>query len=149
MSFRQSLYQQLVPEARASGISLLNLFIVSVVLASFLFLALETEPVLNTDPRWMTAFNVFNIAVLAIFTVEYVARLWVAGVDPQYKGFRGRIKYATRFYSVADFLAFAPELIVMLAGGVVAKSLHRDSPRPLRSVPSGFGIWLRRAGRAR
>ena len=117
MSFRQSLYQQLVPEARASGISLLNLFIVSVVLASFLFLALETEPVLNTDPRWMTAFNVFNIAVLAIFTVEYIARLWVAGVDPQYKGFRGRIKYATRFYSVADFLAFAPELIVMLAGG--------------------------------
>jgi voltage-gated potassium channel len=117
MTLTQWLYVQLVPEARASGISRLNLFIVAIVLASFLFLALETEPTLNADPRWMRAFDVFNIAVLGIFTLEYLARLWVAGVDPQYKGLGGRVKYVTRFYSIADLLAFAPELVVMALGG--------------------------------
>lgn len=117
MGFKQSLYQQLVPEARASGISKLNLFIVGVVLASFLFLALETEPVLNTDPGWMLAFNLFNISVLVIFTLEYIGRVWVAGVDPHYRGFVGRLRYVTRFYSITDFLAFGPELIVMAMGG--------------------------------
>ena len=117
MSIKRWLYVQLVPEARASGISKLNLFIVAVVLLSFLFLALETEPVLNTDPRWVLAFGIFNISVLAIFTVEYILRLWVAGMDAEYRGIGGRLKYVTRFYPIADFLAFAPELIVMALGG--------------------------------
>ncbi|MFN3911714.1 ion transporter [Hyphomonas sp.] len=117
MRVKQWLYVQLVPEARASGISKLNLVIVGVVLASFLFLALETEPVLNRDPRWMQAFYLFNVVVLTIFTLEYLARLWVAGIDPQFKGIGGRLKYATRFYSIADLLAFLPELVVMAMGG--------------------------------
>lgn len=117
MGLQQSLYEQLVPEARASGISKLNLFIVAIVLASFLFLALETEPLLNTDPVWIRVFSIFNICVLVIFTLEYIARVWVAGVDPQYRGIGGRMTYMTRFYPIADFLAFAPELIVMAMGG--------------------------------
>ena len=111
------LYQQLVPEARASGISMMNLVIVGLVLLSFLFLALETEPTLNTKPGWAQLFAVFNVTVVIIFAVEYVARIWVAGIDPQYQGFGGRLKYVTRFYSVADLMAFLPELVVMLMGG--------------------------------
>lgn len=111
------LYQQLVPEARASGISLLNLIIVGLVLLSFLFLALETEPTLNTKPEWARLFAVFNVTVVIIFAVEYVARIWVAGIDPQYRGLGGQLKYVTRFYSVADLMAFLPELAVMLMGG--------------------------------
>lgn len=111
------LYQQLVPEARASGISLMNLFIVSLVLLSFLFLALETEPTLNTKPEWTQLFAVFNVTVVIIFAVEYVARVWVAGIDPQYQGLSGRLKYVTRFYPIADLMAFLPELVVMLMGG--------------------------------
>jgi len=111
------LYRQLVPEARASGISLLNQVIVGLVLLSFLFLALETEPTLNGQPAWARLFAVFNVTVVIVFAAEYLARLWVAGVDPQYQGFGGRLKYATRFYSLADLMAFLPELVVMLAGG--------------------------------
>ena len=111
------LYRQLVPEARTSGISLLNLFIVGLVLLSFLFLALETEPVLNQEPAWARLFAVFNITVVSIFAVEYAARIWVAGIDPQYRGLGGRMKYVTQFYPIADLLAFLPELILMLVGG--------------------------------
>jgi voltage-gated potassium channel len=117
MGVKQWLYQQLVPEARASGISPLNLVIVALVLLSFLFLALETEPVLYNEPNWARLFAVFNVTVVSVFAVEYVARLWVAGVDPRYAGLGGRVKYATQFYPIADLLAFLPELIVMLMGG--------------------------------
>ncbi|MFN7164668.1 MAG: ion transporter [Hyphomonas sp.] len=111
------LYRQLVPEARPSGISLMNLCIVGLVLLSFLFLALETEPTLSEQPAWARVFAVFNITVVSIFAAEYLARLWVAGVDPEYRGLGGRLKYATRIYPIADLLAFLPELILMLVGG--------------------------------
>jgi voltage-gated potassium channel len=113
---RYKLYAELVPEARLRGISVTNIFIVALVLASFLFLALETEPALNSQPGWKTVFSIFNVFVVAAFAVEYVLRVFVAGLDPKYAGLGGRLKYMTRFYSIADLLAFLPELIVMLAG---------------------------------
>ena len=153
MGVKNWLYQQLVPEARASGISKLNLFIVCVVLASFLFLALETEPTLTGDPRWMQAFNIFNATVLAIFSIEYVARVWVAGVDPQYKGFLGRLKYVTRFYPIADLVAFLPELIMTLTGFGGSLFLLRvlrlaRIVKIVRFVPAfeALGAALRRSG---
>lgn len=114
---RYRLYTELVPEARLRGISATNIFIVALVLASFLFLALETEPALNSQPGWKMAFAVFNVFVVAAFAVEYVLRVLAAGLDPQYAGLGGRLKYMTRFYSIADLLAFLPELIVMIVGG--------------------------------
>ena len=113
---RYRLYQEMVPEARLRGISVTNLFVVALVLLSFLFLALETEPTLNSHPGWQKIFRVFNIFVVAAFAVEYVLRVLVAGLDPKYAGLGGRLKYMTRFYSVADLLAFLPELIVMSLG---------------------------------
>lgn len=113
---RYRLYQELVPDARERGISVTNMFVVALVLSSFLFLALETEPTLNSQPQWQLVFGVFNIFVVAAFAVEYVLRVIVAGLDPKYAGLGGRVKYVTRFYPIADLLAFLPELIVMAAG---------------------------------
>ncbi|MEZ5997096.1 MAG: ion transporter [Hyphomonas sp.] len=113
---RHRLYQELVPEARVRGISITNMFVVALVLLSFLFLALETEPTLNSQPGWQLAFKLFNIFVVAAFAVEYVLRVIVAGLNPEYRGIGGRLKYMTRFYSIADLLAFFPELVVMTLG---------------------------------
>ncbi len=116
MGVRQWLYRQLVPEARESGISPLNGLIVVLVFASLIVLALETEPVLLAEPAWRAGFTLFNIVVLGAFAIEYLLRLWVAGLDPQFAGFGGRVKYVTRFYSLADLIAFLPELILLLIG---------------------------------
>ncbi len=117
MGLQRFLYRQLVPEARDSGISLTNWFIISLVLASFLFLALETEPTLTSVPEWREVFGWFNVFVVVVFAIEYVLRVWVAGLRPEHAGFMGRIRYITHFYSIADLLAFLPELIVMIIGG--------------------------------
>lgn len=116
MGLKRRLYDALAPEARRSGLSMTNAAIVGLVILSFLFLALETEPTLQAVPAWQKTFHIFNVGVVIIFALEYAARVWCAGIDPDYRGLRGRLRYITKFYSIADLLAFLPELLLMMLG---------------------------------
>ena len=108
MGLRQSLYRQLEPSVRERGISTINVFIVVLVLLSFLTFSLETE---STTPAYvMELLGYFNIFILGVFAIEYLVRLWIAGEDPEYRGLGGRLRYMVKPYALADFLAFAPEL---------------------------------------
>lgn len=116
IGLRKRLYLELEPDARATGgLSRTNLFIVLLVLASFIALALETEPSLSDD--WKTGIDYFNYVILAIFAVEYLVRLWAAGEDPRYAGLAGRLKYMTSASALADLVAFLPELLWILIIG--------------------------------
>ncbi len=113
MGLRYRLYRQMEPNARESrGLSPFNLFIVVLVLLSFLALALETEPTMNED--WMLAIQYFNVAIIVIFAFEYLLRLWAAGEDPQYRGVMGRVRYIFTGYALADLIAFLPEMLWLL-----------------------------------
>ena len=113
MGLRKRLYLELEPDARATGgLSRTNVFIVLLVVASFIAFALETEP--SLPPAWKTGIDYFNYAILAIFAVEYLIRLWAAGEDPRYAGVSGRVKYMLSASALADLLAFAPELLWIL-----------------------------------
>jgi voltage-gated potassium channel len=109
------LYRMLEPETWGRpGLSPVNGFLVMLVIFSFITLAMETEPTL---PASVLSFvNNANIAIIAIFAAEYLARLWVAGEDPRYRGFSGRIRYMFSFHALADLAAFLPETILMLQG---------------------------------
>ena len=113
MGLRKRLYTQMEPTAREkTGLSPFNLFIVILVLLSFLALALETEPTMGET--WMRAIDVFNVAIIIIFALEYLLRLWVAGENPEYRGIRGRVRYVGSGYALADLVAFLPELLWLL-----------------------------------
>ncbi len=113
VGLRNRLYSQLEPDASGkSGLSPLNVFIILLVLLSFLALALETEETIG--PMWRMGINYLNIAIVTIFAIEYLARLWVAGEDPRYRGIRGRLRYIATPYAIADLIAFLPELLWML-----------------------------------
>lgn len=113
VGLRKKLYAELEPGARSrTGLSKLNSFIFALVLISFLALALETEETIG--PAWRTGINYLNIAIVAIFAIEYVVRVWVAGEDPRYKGVSGRLRYMATPYAIADLIAFLPELLWIL-----------------------------------
>lgn len=113
LGLRKRLYTQMEPTAREkTGLSPFNLFIVILVLLSFLALALETEPAMGE--AWMRAIDVFNVAIIIIFALEYLLRLWVAGENPEYRGVRGRLRYVCSGYALADLVAFLPELLWIL-----------------------------------
>lgn len=113
VGLRNKLYSQLEPDARETpGLSLINSFIIALVLISFLALALETEDTIG--PAWRMGIDVLNVAIVTIFALEYLIRLWVAGEDERYRGFKGRLRYIASPYAIADVIAFLPELLWML-----------------------------------
>jgi voltage-gated potassium channel len=73
-------------------------------------LAVTFESVPEYAAHYGPYFAAFEILSIAVFTVEYAARLWTAPEDPRYaKGaVRGRLRYALRPLMIVDFLAFAP-----------------------------------------
>ena len=113
MGLRYRLYREMEPTARDKrGLSPFNLFIVILVLLSFLSLALETEPTLGEG--WARAIDIFNVVIILVFAVEYLMRLWVAGENPRYRGLSGRVRYIFSGYALADLVAFLPELLWIL-----------------------------------
>lgn len=121
---RAKLHEEMDPSARTQeGLSWTNKIIVTLVLASFAAFALETEP--NLSDGWHEAINYFNYAILIIFAVEYMLRVWVAGEVERYRGVVGRLRYMRTPWSIADLLAFFPELVWLLLapGGIDAEGL--------------------------
>lgn len=113
IGLRKRLYKQMEPNARdKTGLSFINITIITLVLLSFLALALETEDTLG--PAWKYGIAIFNLVIVGVFAVEYLARLWVAGENPKYRGFRGRLRYMVTPYALADLIAFLPELLWVL-----------------------------------
>ncbi|GAB5454340.1 MAG: hypothetical protein Hens2KO_05690 [Henriciella sp.] len=110
VGLRSKLYSQLESGTRNnSGLSVLNSLIIALVLVSFLALALETEDTIG--PAWRQGIDYLNIFIVVVFAIEYTVRLWVAGEDPRYRGFKGRLRYIMTPYAITDLIAFLPELL--------------------------------------
>ena len=110
------------------GINFFSGVIIALVIGSLISLALETEA-LRTDtpfPAWVLPVTQWiNTAIVIVFAIEFALRVWSEGENPQHKGVTGRLRFLARFITIADVLAFLPELIVMLlfphlAGGWLA-----------------------------
>ncbi len=153
MSMRASLYRHLEPSVRDKGISPLNLFLIALVLVSFLTFSLETEKTFSVEFRNQLA--VFNILVLAIFALEYIARVWVAGENQNFKGIKGRLSYMLTPFALTDLLAFLPELIALIITAGDARAIAALKALRLfrllklaRFVPAFGMLWsaLKRSG---
>jgi voltage-gated potassium channel len=152
---RHHLYRQMEPSARDKpGLSIANAIVVAVVILSFVLFALETEPSIQGEARvWVSR---LNFAVLIVFTVEYLVRLWVAGEHPHHVGLAGRLRYGLSLYALADLAAFLPELVWILLphGGDDSVLMFLRVLRLVRLlkitrfVPAFeiFGAAMRRAG---
>lgn len=72
-------------------------------------LAVILETVRSIGVPYARYFHAFEVFSVAIFTVEYVARLWACTADPRYAHpVLGRLRYAFTFMVVIDLVAFAP-----------------------------------------
>lgn len=88
------------------GLSPVNRIIVSVISVAAIMSILETEPtVRELAPR---VFRFAEFVFGAIFTVEYLLRLWSAGEDPHYAGIKGRVRFVVSLPSLIDLVAVLP-----------------------------------------
>ena len=91
--------------------------IILLVLVSLGSLALETEllePDTHLDKSMLPLVQSINVAIVWIFAVEFALRIWSEGEYAAHKGVLGRLRFLAQPVTIADVLAFAPELIAML-----------------------------------
>lgn len=91
--------------------------IIALVIISLLSLALETELLrddTHLDRSSLPLIQLINIAIVWIFAAEFALRFWSEGENPAHSGIVGRARFLMQPVTIADVLAFAPELIAML-----------------------------------
>jgi voltage-gated potassium channel len=63
----------------------------------------------SVEARWGPQLYVFEVITVAVFSVEYIARLWSCVEDERYAdGLRGRLRWAFSFMAIIDLLAILP-----------------------------------------
>ncbi|UPT63666.1 MAG: ion transporter [Hyphomonadaceae bacterium JAD_PAG50586_4] len=99
------------------GINFFSGTIIVLVIFSLLSLAIETE-LLRADSGldrsmlpWVQA---VNVAVVWIFAIEFALRFWSEGENPVHAGIAGRVRFLMQPVTLADVMAFLPELIAMV-----------------------------------
>src|SRR5581483_6930465 len=81
---------------------------------------------------WLSAFEAFSVAV---FTVEYAARLWACTSDPRYASpVAGRLRYATTVFSIVDLAAILPTYLTFAFGSAGVDFTFLRALRLLRLV---------------
>lgn len=110
---------------RESWLSLgTNLFIMGlIVLNVFTYIA---STVAWVDARFGAFINTFDVFCVAVFTVEYVLRVWSCTVDDRYSApIRGRIRFMLSPYALIDLLAIFPFYLPIVIGEQGAERMLR------------------------
>jgi voltage-gated potassium channel len=105
---KQRLYDILNPGDDAGPwASAVSIFLLVVIVLSIVAVIVETVP--SIAAAYAGALGAFEIVSVAIFSVEYLLRLWVCTNDPRYAHpVLGRLRYAVSFMALIDLLAVAP-----------------------------------------
>lgn len=110
---RTKLHLMLEPSAWPHrGLSPANRAIAALICFAVGVAILESEATLYDSN--VLLFTVIEYALAAGFATEYLARLWVAGEDPRYRGIVGRLRYMLTPMAVVDLLALLPPLLGVL-----------------------------------
>lgn len=97
------------PTSRAFGI-----FISVLIFLNILAVVLETVESVNA--RYGYIFRAFELFSVAVFTIEYVLRLWSCTADPRYaRPVGGRFRFAMTPLGLVDLIAILPYYLPMFA----------------------------------
>jgi len=101
-----------------------NLFIVTLILLNIVAMVLESvERIHNWMPRCFLAFEYFSVAV---FSAEYLLRLWSCVEEPQYRrAVLGRLRFAVTPLALVDLSAVLPFYLPFLHADLRAMRMFR------------------------
>lgn len=95
----------------------INLALIALIFLNVLAAVLETVPSLYL--RDLLLFRAFEIFSLAIFSLEYGLRIWVAPENPRYRGLsatRARLRYIRTPVAIIDLVAWLPFVVSAFIG---------------------------------
>lgn len=117
LALRRRVYEELEPHTRGEfGLSFSNKILVLCICVASALAILETEEMVagGNEIFFRSAELIFG----AIFSIEYLLRLWIAPDNPQWAKYRfPRLRYAFSVAAIIDFLAIVPTLASLGPGG--------------------------------
>jgi voltage-gated potassium channel len=118
-SIKLAVFRQVDPAARSQGLSLVNRIVIALIIISVTSAVVETEPVISAGRE--PFFRTLELAFSILFLTEYLTRLWVADLSPDYSASRWpRLKFATSPSAIIDLVAIVPPMLAVTGGGTLA-----------------------------
>jgi voltage-gated potassium channel len=119
---QQRVYAVMHGEGHA-GLNGFQRLLVAVILASVAVAVLSTEPVIREIAQ--PGLSYLELGLGTAFLIEYVARVWSAGSQPQFSGLRGRIHYMRQPLAIIDLVAVIPFLLGLFGSETMVLRLIR------------------------
>lgn len=110
LALRQRVFE-VVESGRERDVSshIFDWFLIALILLNVIAFAAETVPSFHKE--WHAEFYLFELFSVAVFSIEYVVRVW-AGVEVPFlkrmPPWKARLKFATRPFLIIDLLAILP-----------------------------------------
>ena len=118
-ALKKAVFREVDPAARTKGLSLTNRVVIVLIIASVAMAMLETEPLIADGREQL--FRALELTFGMLFLAEYLVRLWVADLSPEFAGSRWpRLKFVTSPSAIIDLVAILPAMLAMAAGGTLA-----------------------------
>lgn len=120
---RRNVYELFAPRQGGPLGRFADWFILLLIAANVVAVMLETVEPLHL--RFADLFDWFETVSVAIFTVEYAARLWTVVEDERYeRPVVDRLRYAVTFFMVIDLLAILPFYLAAFGFGLDLRFLR-------------------------
>ncbi len=121
-TYRRKVHNALNVEI-GQNISFINKILVILILFSIVLVVLETEVSIYKTAEVYFAWG--NLFFLVIFSLEYLARIWIAAEDENYHGIAGKIKYMLTPLAIIDLIALIPLYLVFISNSFLAIKIFR------------------------
>lgn len=110
---QKTFYDVLGPEPDSRIGKAVSLSVTTLIILNIVALVLETvDEIHDLSPR---AFWFFETVSVAVFTVEYLIRVWSSVADPKYSGqILGRLRFIVTPLALADLIAILPFYAALL-----------------------------------
>jgi voltage-gated potassium channel len=104
-----------LPDPHHGAGRIVNLAMGGLILANVAAAVAESIPSVHSDADWSRALHAFDAVSVAIFTVEYLLRLWSCTQEPAYSHpLWGRLRWMFSPMAIIDLLAFAPFYVALV-----------------------------------
>ncbi len=103
---KETVFQIIEPSKGSMASKIFDLAIIALIIANTVMVIAET---FNLPKNVLSAINVFEVISVAVFTVEYLLRVWTADLlYPEANAVKARFKYIFSFMALIDLLAILP-----------------------------------------
>lgn len=108
-TFRKKLFRKINIGTEKKSFSIIQKIIIFLIVTSCIVVVIESEKDIYNNHKLL--FDSLRIAFGFLFTIEYLARVYVVAEIKHYKGFFGRLNYIFSFWAIIDLLAIIPFFI--------------------------------------